>query len=551
MNKKGSLMKRLTRLATIPALVVGFLLVVLALLAITVSYSTVYRQEAVALAKAYSTAAENAGGDVNAITEIIEDVYFGEAGICFVIDKNGNVIATSSSEIVPLSASLADSAAFGEGTKDTDKLLEKMLARETDAQHVFLGADDYYMGFAPIENSDGLSLAVGAYWRTVAWTINISSLEILAMAFVFVAIVLIVVRVPIKRIAKPIQKAADRLFKLAKGDIFSPAPTTKLGGEIGLMCENLGEMVDSLGSVIADIRDVLSAMSKGDLTSMPQADYKGDLVDIRNSLRMISCSLCETISEVANSAQSVKDGSNQLAEGSSSLSENAIEQAATVDQIASTMASITQKTEENNLNVRKTLDKIRAAREHAQGGTQSMENMMASIREIESSAKEIEQIMGVINDIAFQTSILALNASIEAARAGEAGRGFAVVANEVANLASMSSDAAKKTGELITNAIEAVHTGTSQASAASEYLDGIVAEVGHIVDAMDEIAQANNEQTQAIEQIKTGMDNVNSGIHNTSATAEQSAAAGEELSALSVTMMELVASFRTSQEAAE
>ena len=143
MNNKGSLMRRLTRLGTIPALVVGFLLVVLALLAITVSYTTVYQEEAVALAKAYSLAVEGAKGDPAAMTAVIDDVYFGEAGICFVADKNGNVIATSDAEIVPLSVSVADNAAFGEGSKDMDALSARMLAQENDAQHVFIGADDY------------------------------------------------------------------------------------------------------------------------------------------------------------------------------------------------------------------------------------------------------------------------------------------------------------------------------------------------------------------------------------------------------------------------
>jgi len=548
MGNKGSLMRRLTRLATIPALVVGFLLVVLALLAITISYTTVYKEEAIALAKAYSIASESVKEDANAITEVIDGVYFGEAGICFVIDKNGNVIATSNEEVIPVSSSLADNAAFGAESKNIDTLCTKMLAQETDAMHIFVGGEDYYMGFTPIADSDGLSLAVGAYWNTVAWTINYSSLQILAMAFVFVVIVLIVVRYPIKRIAKPIQKAARRLNNMAQGDLFSPAPTTKLGGEIGLMCDNLGQMVESLSSVIGDIRDVLSSMANGNLTAVPQVEYRGDFLDIRDSLRMISTSLCETISEVASSAGEVRDGSNQLAEGSSSLSENAITQASAVDEIAATMASITKKTEENNQNVHKTLDKVRTAKEHAQNGTQSMEEMMASIRDIEKSAKEIEQIMNVINDIAFQTGILALNASIEAARAGVAGRGFAVVANEVANLASMSSDAAKQTGELINNAIAAIHKGTSLADSASSALDGIVNDVDYIVEAMDDIAQANNEQTEAIEKIRDGMDSVNQGIHNTSATAEESAAASEELSALSENMMNIVVSFKTSAD---
>lgn len=478
------------------------------------------------------------------ISNLVEHVNFGEGAVAYIIDKDGMVIGTSSDELLPIMTMLTgddvDAKYSGIASISTD-----MLEDNTGTAKVSFNGETYFVGYAPIEGAEGWSIAVATRWAPVVSTMSVLGLVVLGVAVLAAVVVSLNGSRFVKRICTPITLTADRLTAFANGDLSSPAPTTDMGGEIQDMADALGVMVTTLTGCIGDIRNVLTSMADGDLTVKPAVEYKGELSEIKTSLDMISVSLNKTMGEVARSANEVKEGANQLADGSTQLSQNAITQAAAVEEITSTIMDIAKKTDANAQNVSHALETVENTNQQAEQGARSMGEMLEAIREIESSSREISNIMKVIDDIAFQTNILSLNAAIEAARAGEAGKGFAVVADEVRNLAGKSADAAKQTGELIERSISAVNRGAELAGVTSDVLHGIVSGVGDISKVMSGIAEANDEQTAAIGQISGAMENVNGAIHNTTATAEQSAAASEELSALAVTLSDEVSHFRT------
>ena len=475
--------------------------------------------------------------------KIIENVHFGNNGICFIVDKDGQIIAASDTEMLPLLTVLGET----EGYEAMSGLRTDMLTYTEGTGIINVHGADYFIGYAPIEGAEGWSIAVGTPWSPV-----LSSLIICAVVFVIAVLLLMLLASFIvlnraRNICRPIQETAARLSSFAEGDITAPAPTTRLGGEIQDMTESLSALISSMQEWIGDIKHVLTSISDGDLTAAPQADYRGDFTEIRSNLEMILQSLNHVMAQVGRSAGEVREGAAQLADGSSQLSQNAINQASEVEAITTTVIDIAKKTEENTANVRRALDTINTTNEQAQEGTRRMSDMLEAIKEIEQSSTEIEKIMKVIDDIAFQTNILALNAAIEAARAGAAGKGFAVVADEVRNLASKSADAVKETGTLISRSIEAVNRGAELADSTSAALDGIVGGVAEVSEVMESIAAASVEQEAGVGRISAGMDSVNTAIHNTSATAEESAAASEELSALAVTLSDEVSRFRCSE----
>ncbi len=531
---KGNLFATLSKMSMIPLVVTIFIIVTMAILSISMMYNKSYKDEALSLANACAGSVEYIisadGSNSEEMAEIIGRLGSKNDSIILVLDKDSNLCAASSDIIT------AD---------DAKEIFALVCADETGRAIAAINGTSYAAAYSPIEGSDGLSLVIATNTQEMTGNVIVLTIALYATALVISVVVAVIIGFFIKRIVTPIANASARLSDFANGDISSPAPATKMKGEIGQMTDALASMISTIQGCIGDIDNVLGSIADGDLSASTAVEYPGDLGKIKESLELIRGSLSETMTEVARSSSEVRDGAAQLAEGSSTLSQNAVTQAAVVDEITSTVTDIAKKTEVNNRNVNRALETVQHANRQAQEGARSMSEMLVAIEEIETSSKEIEQIMKVIDDIAFQTNILALNAAIEAARAGAAGKGFAVVADEVRNLAGKSADAAKQTGELITKSIEAVNRGAELADVTSGALSDIVTGVEEISEVMNGIASANTEQVAAVEQICTGMEDVNSAIHNTSATAEESAAASEELSALAVSLSDTVARFRT------
>ena len=179
-----------------------------------------------------------------------------------------------------------------------------------------------------------------------------------------------------------------------------------------------------------------------------------------------------------------------------------------------------------------------------QGSVEAMAQAKAAMDEINETSRDISKVIKAIDDIAFQTNILGLNAAVEEARAGTAGKGFAVVADEVRNLSQKSAEAAKTTTALIASSISAVEKGDRLVAKASDDFGTVAEKAAMVRDIVSKISEQFRQQAEATNQISLGIEQVASVVQMNSATSEESAAASQELSGQAGALQGLVSKFR-------
>jgi methyl-accepting chemotaxis protein len=175
---------------------------------------------------------------------------------------------------------------------------------------------------------------------------------------------------------------------------------------------------------------------------------------------------------------------------------------------------------------------------------------VSTMTAISDSSRRIGDIIAVIDSIAFQTNILALNASVEAARAGEQGRGFAVVAAEVRNLAQRSAAAAREIKTLIGNSVETVDAGSRLVGAAGRTMDEIVEAVKGVTALIAEIAAASQEQSTGIEQVNRAVSQMEQVVQQNASLVEEATAATESMKDQAGALLRSVSRFKLDETSA-
>ena len=245
----------------------------------------------------------------------------------------------------------------------------------------------------------------------------------------------------------------------------------------------------------------------------------------------ITRSLTVIINGLGDASLQVSAAAGEISNASQSLAEGATEQAASLEETSSALEQTASMTRQNADNASKTNDTMVYTGTLFVKGSGYMAEMTTSMAGISESAEQIGRIIKTIEDIAFQTNLLALNAAVEAARAGEAGKGFAVVADEVRNLAGRSAQAARDTTLLIQSTVERVHKGSDVATQLDKSFSDIQESANTITRLVQEIAAATNEQAQGVDQVNTAVAQMDKVTQQNAASAEESASASEQLSA--------------------
>ena len=288
-------------------------------------------------------------------------------------------------------------------------------------------------------------------------------------------------------------------------------------------------MSKAIRQVSARIQEITDG--DGDLTARIDSTRRDEIGELADQFNAFIERIDTTLQSVRRNALGVHRASDEIAQGSQELASRTEQSAANLQQTSASMEQITT-TVRNTSDSAGQADRLaHTTVDVARRGQQAMRDVESTMEEISASSAKINEIIALIDGIAFQTNILALNASVEAARAGEHGRGFAVVAEEVRKLASRSSEAAREIRELIDASLNQVGSGTELVDEAGQVMQELVTSVTRVSDIMDEIASATSEQSHGIGQVNDAINQMEQVTQQNAQMVQQAASASNQLEA--------------------
>lgn len=420
---------------------------------------------------------------------------------------------------------------------------------------VFAGADvtskDVYdaeewgfmvSGIAPIFDKDGSVIGVVGADVAVNEVLTSSNQFGLLLLLLILGICIVVgisIAVYLKRsLGNPIAELTEVSKKIASGD-----PNIKIkthsNTEIGVLADSFREMVETINQQT----QALQAIAAGDLSVKLEARSENDIMN--HALIDTVANLNDILSQITTLTSQVSVESSQIASSAQSLAKGASSQASAVEELSSSINEIAIQTRQNTELAEKSATIADDMREKASSSYTQMQELITAVSAINEASTAVRSVLRIIEDVAFQTNILSLNASVEAARAGEHGTGFAVVSKEIQNLSKKTSDSAKETAELVADTIQKTKLGVSLAQEVFAAMQEVVANSKESDTIANDIAMSSKEQMMAIEQINLGIDQVAIVVHQNSTVADESAMVSRQMNKQAENLSELVSRFKT------
>jgi methyl-accepting chemotaxis protein len=480
---------------------------------------------------------------INAIMQ--ERTGMGETGESYLVGPEK--LMRSDSYLDPENHSVEASFARPEtGDVDTEAS-RNALAGESGAKVVIdYNGNPVLSAFAPVEVYDTTwALMSEIDEAEVRQPINTLTTFILISALVVIAIAIAAAVLFSRTISKPILLLVAGARNLAVGDIQLSSVNREEFDAVKNRTDELGVIGDSFNDVIeyqTEKTKLAEKIASGNL--QVEASISSDQDTLGKAFKTMVESLNDILGQVRVAIEQVAAGAGQVSSASQELSQGATESASSVEEITSSINQISSQSRETTDNAAEANSLSQQAATDAQGGQQQMNELQSAMESISNASDEITKVVKVIDDIAFQINLLALNANVEAARAGKYGKGFAVVAEEVRNLAVRSAEAVKETTAMVDQSVSSIETGNELTGKTASQLESIVSGAERVSQFLQELAASSKEQSQAIDQITEGLGQVDQVTQSNTASAEESASAAEELSSQAEQLRSAIATFK-------
>ena len=338
-------------------------------------------------------------------------------------------------------------------------------------------------------------------------------------------------------------KLAEIVAAAAGGDLDARFSVQGQQGIMRSLCEGINALLGTASDFIGELEIFFAQLAADDLSVRVRGEHGGRFAAVCRDANISAIQLEAAINRIVSTAGKAAGAAREIAAGATDLSLRTEQQASNIEETSKAMESLAVSVRQNSGNAQEASRLATAARYAAERGAAVTEQAVSAMELIEGASRQVIDIVAVLDEITFQTNMLAVNAAVEASRAGEVGRGFAVLAGEVRALSQRSSEASREIKGLIASSSAQVSGGVQLVRHAGDALSGIVDAAGGVASLVAEIASATVSQAGGIEQVSQTLAAMEQTTQANAQLALQSAMAVRGLDQQSIQMLGAVSFF--------
>lgn len=455
------------------------------------------------------------------LSDVLSSINISANGEAFIVNAEGRIMGHRNTELVREQTDLAEYVR-------ADAIESKVVSGETGVMAYEVKGDTELISYVPINGTDWY-LAIIVPRSDFMGPANDSIMLgiYITLGILFVAGLYTIAYA--SKIKNSLKGVTNRIELLANGDLKTPTKISSAKDETQVLSASLSNTVNSINGYISELSKILSSISEGDFNVSVEGEFNGDFVIMKESLNRIIVSLSQML-------MSVQDSSKQVLETAGIVSESAVQVHTGSSEQSSSLMVLTEETraiEENisevDHNTKEAGELMERAKTSMDTGNANMKNLLKAMEDINNNSLEITKVNRILENIAAQTNMLALNASVEASRAGEFGKGFAVVASEVRELASQSTESAKHASEVIGSSLKAIEDGVVYAKQAAESFDDINEVTSKMTDITKRLEESVSVQKESLENMAEQIEQISNVAQRNLDSSYESATASQKL----------------------